>query len=209
MDGCIPQHMKRIRRWIQSDMSKRESKFSILINSKVGIFTCINLFIFHFVSSTTESLRSNHTNDYFLTKAHLRKLGSYKGLKVVQPMSQVSSSGGPMVTCRHTWPLWPGALWSRSAERRREQRVREGPGGVVVTATQYHHRGRAKSCHYHMMDIGPVFYGYWGMHSGATPLLRGNSRKNIFCQKIFNNFFSFQATEIVLTSKWGRIQPEI
>ena len=127
MDGCIPQHMKRIRRWIQSDMSKRESKFSILINSKVGIFTCINLFIFHFVSSTTESLRSNHTNDSFWTKAHLRKLGSYKGLKVVQPMSQVSSSGGPMVTCRHTWPLWPGALWSRSAERRREQRVREGP----------------------------------------------------------------------------------
>ena len=116
--------MKRIRRWIQSDMSKRDSKFSILINSKVGIFTCINLFIFHFVSSTTESLRSNHTNDYFWTKAHLRKLGSYKGLKVVQPMSQVSSSGGPMVTCRHTWPLWPGALWSRSAERRREQSQR-------------------------------------------------------------------------------------
>ena len=47
------------------------------------------------------------------------------------------------------------------------------------------------------------------MHSGATPLLRGCSRKNIFCQKIFDNFFSFQATEIVLTSKWGRIQPEI
>ena len=32
------------------------------------------------------------------------------------------------------------------------------------------------------------------MHSGATPLLRGCSRKNIFCQKIFDNFFSFQAT---------------
>ena len=47
------------------------------------------------------------------------------------------------------------------------------------------------------------------MHSGATPLLRGFSRKNIFCQKIFDNFFSFQATEMVLTSKWGRIQPEI
>ena len=46
-------------------------------------------------------------------------------------------------------------------------------------------------------------------HSGATPLLRGCSRKNIFCQKIFDNFFSFQATEMVLTSKWGRIQPEI
>ena len=27
--------------------------------------------------------------------------------------------------------------------------------------------------------------------------------------KIFNNFFSFQATEMVFTSKWGRIQPEI
>ena len=26
--------------------------------------------------------------------------------------------------------------------------------------------------------------------------------------KIFGNFFSFQATEMVLTSKWGRIQPE-
>ena len=47
------------------------------------------------------------------------------------------------------------------------------------------------------------------MHSGATPLLRGCSRKNIFCQKIFDNFFSFQATEMVLTSKWGRIQQEI
>ena len=43
------------------------------------------------------------------------------------------------------------------------------------------------------------------LHSGATPLLRGCSRKNIFCQKIFNNFFIFQATEMVLTSKWGRI----
>ena len=42
-------------------------------------------------------------------------------------------------------------------------------------------------------------------------LLRGCSRKNIFCQKIFDNFLSFQATEMVLThtSKWGRIQPEI
>ena len=47
------------------------------------------------------------------------------------------------------------------------------------------------------------------VHSGATPLLRGCSRKNIFCQKIFDNFFCFQATEMVLTSKWGRIQPEI
>ena len=47
------------------------------------------------------------------------------------------------------------------------------------------------------------------MHSGPTPLLRGFSRKNIFCQKIFDNFFSFQATEMVLTSKWGRIQQEI
>ena len=47
------------------------------------------------------------------------------------------------------------------------------------------------------------------LQSGATPLLRGFSRKNIFCQKIFDNFFSFQATEMVLTSKWGRIQQEI
>ena len=47
------------------------------------------------------------------------------------------------------------------------------------------------------------------VHSGATPLLRGCSRKNIFCQKIYDNFFSFQATEMVLTSKWGRIQQEI
>ena len=47
------------------------------------------------------------------------------------------------------------------------------------------------------------------LHSGATPLLRGCSRKNICCQKIFDNFFSFQATEMVLTSKWGRIQQEI
>ena len=37
---------------------------------------------------------------------------------------------------------------------------------------------------------------------------RGN-RKNICCQKIFGNSFSFQATEMVLTSKWGKIQPEI
>ena len=34
-------------------------------------------------------------------------------------------------------------------------------------------------------------------------------RKNIFGQKIFDNSFSCQATEMVLTSKWGRIQPEI
>ena len=115
----LTQHMKRIRRWIQSDMSKRESKFSILINSKVGIFTCINLFIFHFVSSTTESLRSNHTNDYFWTKAHLRKLGSYKGetrpdgLTVVRPTSQVSSSSGsPMVTCHHAWSEAPNRVFS-------------------------------------------------------------------------------------------------
>ena len=47
------------------------------------------------------------------------------------------------------------------------------------------------------------------LHSGATPLLRGFSRKNICCQKIFGNSFSFQATEMVLTSKWGRIQQEI
>ena len=47
------------------------------------------------------------------------------------------------------------------------------------------------------------------IHSGATPLLRGCRRKNIFCQKIYDNFFSFQATEIVFTSKWGRIQTEI
>ena len=47
------------------------------------------------------------------------------------------------------------------------------------------------------------------LHSGATPLLRGFSRKNIFCQTIFDNFFSFQATEMVLISKWGRIQQEI
>ena len=32
-------------------------------------------------------------------------------------------------------------------------------------------------------------------------------RKNIFGQKIFDNSFRFQA--MVLTSKWGRIQPEI
>ena len=43
----------------------------------------------------------------------------------------------------------------------------------------------------------------------ASPLDGGFSRKNIFCQKIFDNFFSFQATEMVLTSKWGRIQQEI
>ena len=34
---------------------------------------------------------------------------------------------------------------------------------------------------------------------------------NIFCQKYKNicNFISFEATEMVLTSKWGRIQPGI
>ena len=45
------------------------------------------------------------------------------------------------------------------------------------------------------------------MHSGPTPLL--SMGKNICCQKIFGNSISFQATEMVLTSKWGRIQPEI
>ena len=43
----------------------------------------------------------------------------------------------------------------------------------------------------------------------TSPLHRGSNRKNICCQKIFGNFFSFQATEMVLTSEWGRIQPEI
>ena len=41
------------------------------------------------------------------------------------------------------------------------------------------------------------FYWAWG------------HRKNIYCQKIFGTSFSFQATEMVLTSKWGRIQPKI
>ena len=61
-----------------------------------------------------------------------------------------------MVTCRHAWPGALVVTVSREEARAESQR---GPGGVVVTATQYH-RGRAKSCHYHMMDIGPVFYGY-------------------------------------------------
>ena len=39
----------------------------------------------------------------------------------------------------------------------------------------------------------------------ASPLDGWFSRKNIFCQKIFDNFFSFQATEIILTSKCDRI----
>ena len=43
----------------------------------------------------------------------------------------------------------------------------------------------------------------------ASPLDGWFSSKDIFCQKIFDNFFSFQATEMVLTSKWGRIQPGI
>ena len=43
----------------------------------------------------------------------------------------------------------------------------------------------------------------------TSPLHRGSNRKNICCQKIFGNSFSFQATEMVLTSKWGRIQQEI
>ena len=47
------------------------------------------------------------------------------------------------------------------------------------------------------------------MHSGATPLLSNVSLEKYFCQKIFDISFSFQATEMVLTSKWGRIQPEI
>ena len=33
--------------------------------------------------------------------------------------------------------------------------------------------------------------------------------KNICCQKIFGNSFSFEATEMVLASKWGRIELEI
>ena len=58
--------------------------------------------------------------------------------------------------------------------------------------------------------VAPCKYKFmYTLHSGATPLLRGFSGKNIFCQKIFDNFFSFQATEMVLTSKWGRIQQEI
>ena len=71
--------------------------------------------------------------------------------------------------------------------------------------------------HVWALTFGLNLSGAWGvlseycttLHSGATPLLRGFSRKNIFCQKIFDNFFSFQATEMVLTSKWGRIQQEI
>ena len=54
-----------------------------------------------------------------------------------------------------------------------------------------------------------VSNGHEDIAQWASPLDGGFSRKNIFCQKIFDNFFSFQATEMVLTSKWGRIQQEI
>ena len=47
------------------------------------------------------------------------------------------------------------------------------------------------------------------MHSGATHLLSWGHRKNICCKKKIGDSFSFQATEMVLTSKWGRIQQEI
>ena len=61
-----------------------------------------------------------------------------------------------------------------------------------------------------LLEVGGQVVLYCNvLHSGAMPLLRGCSRKNICCQKIFGNSFSFQATEMVLTSKWGRIQQEI
>ena len=43
------------------------------------------------------------------------------------------------------------------------------------------------------------------MHSGATHLLSWGHKKNICCKKKFG----ITPSEIVLTSKWGRIQPEI
>ena len=45
--------------------------------------------------------------------------------------------------------------------------------------------------------VGRRLYWAWG------------HRKNICCQKIFGNSFSFQATEMVLNSKCGKIQSEI
>ena len=49
-----------------------------------------------------------------------------------------------------------------------------------------------------------------GMHCGRVLYIEGPIGKIFVCsQKIFGNSFSFQATEMALTSKWGRIQPEI
>ena len=52
--------------------------------------------------------------------------------------------------------------------------------------------------------VAGLVTGSPGIAHWASPLDGWFSRKNIFCQKIFDNFFSFQATEMVLTSKWGR-----
>ena len=43
------------------------------------------------------------------------------------------------------------------------------------------------------------------LHSRATPLLKHNVIGKIFCQKIFDYSFSFQATDMVFTAKWDRI----
>ena len=84
--------------------------------------------------------------------------------------------------------------------------------GHTVKYTQQHHHSFPspdKAGVTHFATAVCEAHLYILMHSGATPLLRGFSRKNIFCKKIFDNFFSFQATEMVLTSKWGKIQQEI
>ena len=76
--------------------------------------------------------------------------------------------------------------------------------GSASTQEHAHHTKWVFTLMYLYITYGTKYIAQW-----ASPLDGGFSRKNIFCQKIFDNFFSFQATEMVLTSKWGRIQQEI
>ena len=105
--GKLLQHMKGLRRWIW-------------FNQSVS-----------FVSSTTESLQSNHANDNLRTKAHLRRLGRspclfvYKNIRFV-PMRNKAwrTKGCDTLTLgilsmkalwhfdiRHTGPIRPGKAW--------------------------------------------------------------------------------------------------
>ena len=49
----------------------------------------------------------------------------------------------------------------------------------------------------------------WTMHSGRRIYWAWGHRKNICYQKNTCNSFNFDATEMVLTSKWGKIKPQI
>ena len=85
---------------------------------------------------------------------------------------------------KSNFPCWP------------QSAVRLGGGGDV--ASWLFRRQQRPGC-------GQVTRVLGALHSTVADAFT----EHVVVGKIFGNSFSFQATEMVLTSKWGRIQPEI